>query len=339
MSLCYSSSPAEGEILCTKPCVDGMYNGMACPSSFEGTQTVTHNVHTNASATFGLHTIPFLKTDRVFSITSTGSGTPTSRSVTGGISELIDQTKCTLHYINSAEDVCLYKKTVTHLDFSGGDSGCVSSLHFWNSYAKIKISNLNRSIVHTYVLLRKGVEEILGTYIELQASGSGLWKMFLAPTPNMDALQYDVDIATYGFYNDYVSCPTASADSNVALDGGPDMFYPEWARDWTSDMMWQQVAVNKFFACNSGTSVVKDNFGVSISTEPIPIGDFARHPLLGDCYSWLLNLGVPVGHTTADYAVVNYNEGTLANTLLTKALEPHKINLKALTAYYPISII
>jgi len=333
MSSCFGSSAPLGEPLCIIPCVDGQHNGEPCPSSVTGTQTTTHNISTGVSATFGSHTIPIMKTDRSFSITSSVIST-SPYAMTAAISESINQTRCVLHYINSAEEVCLYRKTVTLLVFSGTDSGCVSSLHFWNTYSKIKVSGFSVIKQHTYVLLRKGVEEILGTYNETLNS-TGVWKMFLAPTPDIHQLQADADVTEYGFYNNYTeSCFNAPADSNTVKDGGPDMFYPEWARDYTPDSLWEQVAAHKFQLCQSSVVVPEMNFGFAIPAEPIPIGDFARHPLLGDCHSWLLNLGADGG-----YVVKNYNEGALADVLLSKSLEPHNLNLKALTAYYPVSII
>lgn len=331
MSNCYNSTGNSSKVLCTKPCVNGMYGSIPCAASSEGTQTVKHTLNSNATATFGPFTIPILNTIRNFTFIGGSNTTPLSRDVTGSISESIKQTSCIFHYVNSAEEVCLYKKTVTKLSFSGSESGCVSSLHFNNSYAKVIVSNLSLTKDHTYILLRNGLEETLGSYSE-NSGGSGVWKMFLAPTPDLDALQFDLDIQKYGFYNDYDSCPNAAVDSLTALDGGPDMFYPEWARDWTPDMMWQQVAVNKFYGCKSGTPILKDNFGFGISTEPVPIGDFARHPKLGDCYSWLLSLG-------KDIKLVNFINGQKDDSLLSDALKPHHIDLKKLVAYYPISLI
>jgi len=334
LSTCFSSSAPLGEPLCVKPCVDGVYlNGQPCAVSVTGTQTVTHTITTDVMATFGLHVIPATKTDRTFSITSAVVST-SPYVITAGISENIYQTRCVFHYINSSEDVCLYKKTITSLTFSGTDSGCVSAQHALITYAKIKVSNFTMTKQHSYILLRKGVEEVLGTCSEVSNS-SGVWKMFLSPTPGNLQLIYDVDVADYGFYNNYPeSCFNAPAGSNTELDGGPDMFYPEWARDYTPDGLWAQAAGHKFAFCKSGVEVPTANVFFTVPTEPIPIGDFARHPLLGDCYSWLLNLGADAG-----YVVKNYNDGVLADVVLTKALEPHSINLKALTAYYPISII
>lgn len=337
MSVCFSVTYTPGEVVCTIPCPeDGQYEGHECPNSQTNTSSVKHKIGVNVSGQFGVHSIPLLKTDREFLInhnkSSSSDGTQAILEVAGSISESIKQTRCVFHYINSSEDVCLYRKTETNLSFSGEDSGCVAQLLNRSHFAKIKVSNLLLTQTVSYVLLRNGGEEVLSSFVVPFGSSSDVWKMFLSPTPDLKEFQYDEDIATYGFYNDYDNPIYASFDSKVALDGGPDMFYPEWARDWTQDPLWEQVALHKFTLAKTGIAIEKQVLNFSIPNEPVPIGDFARHPQLGDMYSWLVQSGLNTHKT------VNYNNGESAVVLLENLLSPKGIDLKEYIAFYPISI-
>ncbi len=331
-----------GQLICTTPCPSSL---IGCPGWSSGGAQITHNITTSNLLTFNGAAIPICKTTRRFSESYSSSysadacGSRTEGN--GTISDIIDYEAATLHYINTADGVLLYRYTKASVKLEGSGSEFAT---MWVAtgtpvfYLLIR-AQLSYTLQTDWRLIRDGQETVL--HSELSSPQPGPIN-FLAPQPPPSQMgviiqpEYDLP-----WYNKYDSCYDAAPDSLTALDGGRDYYYPEWARAITPDPYWRRAADRRFAICQGGKlQGTVETLTLSPTCNPYPVGGYAKHPALGEAYSWLL----PVTGDTLTFNfpdrlpsilaadIQAYND-KLASDQATLA------GLLAKTTFYPISLI
>lgn len=257
----------------------------------------------------------------------------------GEIKESIDNSYATFYYLSTSERVCLFKRTRVTVAFQKPLTSIELTVHEDGRAGLIGIIDVRQNDVSVsrseeIVLLIGGQEKILDSYSMPPAAGSGVWKLFAVPVPDQDIGNFNnPEYRGKVPYNMYPPCDNAVAGTLTELDGGRDMFYPAWARDLVYDPQWAFEAKERVRACNTKEYKYPKDFVFTpsrdIKYDPYPHGDFARHPVLGDCYSWLLA-------EFGEAKVVNFPDNMI--TLLKGGGVAEK-DIKKLTPFYPISIL
>ena len=156
-------------------------------------------------------------------------------------------------------------------------------------------------------------------------------KILIIPQPPSEALALDEVVQFMGFY-DYGNLPGEESDLNKEDGGMKDMYYPEWCRSLQQDPFWRKAADRRYNITWFKDDVVPTSpyTPPDPSVDPIPVGTFARHPVVGDLYQFLVtNLdGTAVAHTSKDI-----------NTLINAQLAKSQLGTYGTTLYYPIGVI
>lgn len=221
--------------------------------------------------------------------------------------------KSTLHYLDQRYGVCLYRyqKDEIHLSVTSNDAAWfkVPEGAFYANMVMIRTENYTASSTVEWRLLIDGVLHVLShDEVVIEPFGprnNGIadtdgfaagWvpdpeirKILVFPQPPSLAIPLSPEIVRLGFY-DYGNMPGGESELN-RLDGGyKDMFYPEWCRNLQEDPFWRAAADQRYniswfqFPSSSSTAYTPPD----IPVDPMPIGSFARHPVIGDVYQFLI---------------------------------------------------
>lgn len=328
-------------ILCTRDC-----EGDNCPlldTAQDNSQS--HSVSTSSTVDFLGNTITKYKTSRQWHMTSKifvdyarCGHLETTQTAAGSLSESCTHEHADIFYLNMQEQVCLYRKTEFHTSFSTSPSDVVAGRGYGGGtylFAKFR-AYITTHCTEKWVLIRNGSETVLKTD-NIPTGYNNKLVLFISPTPDQWAenewIFFDEEILEHGCYNIYQACSIAPPDSKTALDGTADgaMFFPDWCRECVVDPQWSMAARHIYGACHDFVPVV-DNAGDYIEgnlVEVLPVGDFARHPVHGDFYSFIL----PSDRTFPPGIINHLDHGVPVDVLA------EFVTLKEKTAFFPVSII
>lgn len=304
-----------GTLICRTPCPeDDPVLKLQCPYSGSATQSLNHSVNTNAELKIGTYTIPLTKTTRAFAFnySSSGAKTDCSESVTmsGSVQDTITHVSSTLYFIDIENTACLYLERKANITVSGSGNTPVHVAvgGYVDTFCGVE-ATYAYSYTDTWYFIHGDKREKLGQ--DTHTNSSPIY--FYAPTPgprNRGNLVYDPPAwVNRSYYNSYESITESEVGSFVYLDGGRDMFFPAWARTMVNDPIWKDAAERRWMLLkypDTGAEIkAQKDWKYPIQTEPIPRGDYKKHPELGECYSWLVSdKGAPLCVNRCDYADV-----------------------------------
>lgn len=336
------------------------YEGTIAYKVTDGQTELRHSNRTDHTMTVGGAVIPLVKTVRNFSVTyrmdypSPPSGSLIAYQVLTGeiaLSACVEDDgsrvnasakfsdkcvieKSTLHYLDQRYGVCLYRYQKDELDVSV-DSAELASFRTTTPgdgtvhMVKIKTGDYSASSTVEWRLIIDGVIKTLNTStVQIHPfgglKGQDIRQILVFPQPPSLAMPMTEEIMNYGFY-DYGNLPGGESELNMADGGYKDMFYPEWCRNLQEDPFWRAAADKRYNISWYHTELeTYSNYEPPPPTvDPMPIGSFARHPVAGDAYQFL------VGSTP-------YTSPELLE-LVNKQL-PDKLKLTGAMLQYPISL-
>jgi hypothetical protein len=329
-------------ILCVRDC-----EGDDCPI-LDTTQknSQSHSISTSSTVDFFGNTITKYQTSRAWHMSSQifidharCGHLEQTRTATGSISESCTHKHSDIFYLNMQERVCLYRLTEFSVGFSGSPEPEPIAARGYDGgtylFAKFR-THITTNCQESWILIRNGAETVLKTDDIPTGYNNGL-VIFISPTPDQWAqnewIFFDEEILEHGCYNIYQACSIAGPNSKTALDGTADgaMFFPDWCRECVIDPQWTAAARHVYGACHDFVPVV-DNAGDYIEgnlVEVLPVGDFARHPVHGDFYSFILP-----SDRTHPPGVVNHLDHGVPEDVLTEF-----VTLKENTVFFPVSLM
>lgn len=259
------------------------------------------------------------------------------------ISEDCTYTESVLHYVNQTDQVALYTTKLIKVSFANSSSAFASLAvgGFPVHFLKLPMGGFTYSI-ETSVILRKCSEELIqDTYKHTSTTDTKVF--FLLPTPDprfAGGIPMDAEIRTYGFYNQYESCADAAnnPDSKVMLDGGRDMFFPQWLRSIVKDPFVMQHRDFRSLICATGVFVPQNVTSVwnPPKVSPIPCGSYVKHSEWGEMYNFFVKA---VSHDgMLNIKSDNFDE-LIMSEVNTYLPEGEKEVLGPETIYYPISLL
>lgn len=264
----------------------------------------------------------------------------------------------TLHYLDIANRVLLYRTCSEYVRFSaesaeyatfylGGNKATVGAYHkmllplpdeagaekngheeWWliigDEKTLISTADYRKRVLPWYG------PQVFDDFSPCDAYGpSGAYSVILLPPPaNADLLvphdrEHNHELYCNGWYN-------AADMVEDALSGGfLDFFYPVWCRSLITDPVWKQAAAMRSRAGASNPDYTPPAPNVS----PIPTGAFARHPIVGSLYQFL------VRDAQGRDTVVSSSEAVeplVTDNLTNRGVDIHK---QGHTLLYPISLI
>lgn len=218
------------------------------------------------------------------------------------VSESCKITTSTLHYLDHRYGVCLYRKIITELVMDiQSDLLTTVRTTMGNSFhhmAQIQSKHYEAGSFQKeeWHLVVAGDDRILST-IETKIHPFGdikkddIRQILLFDQPPSQADILDPLVKEVGFY-DYGNDDTGESALNKADGGLKDYYYPEWCRNLQLDPVWRQAADRRYDITWNHSPVQPQQspyLPPVISVDPIPIGSFVRHPLLGEAYQFLCN--------------------------------------------------
>lgn len=325
----------------------------------------SHVISTNFTINVCGTDIPINKTERSFSIERTPwiTNDPAIKPYQKcWVSEDCVSEKSTIHFLDERYGVCLYKTTrseikmprkqndelVTYIAYTTGVS---------SSVVIIRPSDYTATETETWYLVVDGARTVVTeSVLEIFPFGEPMHNDYYEDVcevlcfpriPPSSSLYRSEDMppgqtsaaGDFGTYEDAYGDPFGE---QAQLDGGTDYFYPEWCRHLPEDPFWREIADSRFgFTAPAATT---EAYGTGAYTAPaivveaIPIGSFARHPMLGDMYQFLINKfdgnNLVIGSASINDKI---------DEELAKAKDVDGISLGLVThdttLYYPISIL
>ena len=349
----------EGQIVCTVQCTPTpatIANG-TCPyvTGNKGASSVQHAFDTATTITVMDISIDLFKTARTFLFGGNASSEyvecgPSKTSGAAEISEQCNYTESTILYLNLAEKFCLYTRKNVALSFAGHGSQfvAVDVGGFPAFYLLVPMGSSVYTLISEVHSIRDGVDTVLYTNSST-TTGANENTFFLYPTPDPSSaggvvLDPRFNPALGGkatVYNRYASCIDAGPEDLPTLDGGRDMYFPEWLRAFVKDPLIADNRTSRYNDCRGdklyGPKVTQE---YPYAVAKMPCGSFARHPKQGEFYNFFVKAD--------DGAILNIKSKRLADgTLqdvdmqLIKAVNEYLPDavLGSHTVYYPISLI
>jgi hypothetical protein len=253
----------------------------------------------------------------------------------------------TLHYLDLRYGVCLYKYVKESLVFSKTASDAKSTTAKLSSsaatfqgpygeeiYWKMKIKNTESVIqgLEEWILITNGVQQVISstTYTRMSMADriissiscgneDAIGEILLFPAPGTYSNPVDCDVLSWAWYKAGVS------------PAGVNYFYPDWCKQMQADPFWaaaetaRQGVVVDHNSLTSTTTYVPP----PITVDPIPIGSYAKHPVVGEVYQWLTTTMNGVSTITTSPALT-----TIIDTALAAGQKTHDKTL-----VYPISLV
>lgn len=295
--------------------------------------------------------IPIIKTTRQWENKRTPHSSieaETAGFVKGWIKESCSITRSTLHYLDERYGVCLYKTTVDVIDLPEIQSSEVSHFMAYGAMQRsatvvLKRDDYTATTTETWYLIVDGIQSTLTT---------STLEIFPFGEP-MNSTEYDYEDVVEVFTLPKIAASSAAQEGEAAqvfgsyedgydnsfgeqaqADGGLDYFYPAWCRSLQEDPFWKEIAAARYGFTMPGMTVEASGTSTytppEVIVEPIPSGSFARHPVLGDLYQFLISK-----FDGTDIVISSAN----INAKIDAALAKNNLATHDTTLYYPISII
>lgn len=345
------SDPCSWPISCEYECTSAGEDDPDCPywTSTVGERSYSFPIQSETTIDMWGNVLYLYKVDRQLNYGYTVSAKratdcdPPERFGTSSISESCTYIETEVHYLNQTEQVAVYTEKTITLSFTNSSNEfaalAVGSAPVW--FLKLPAGAVTYSIDSKVVLLKGSEKLIQDSYQQSSTADTKLF--FLLPTPDprfAGGIPMDAEIKQYGFYNQYESCFDAALnpDSKVALDGGRDMFFPEWLRNFVKDPNTEQHRNQRFSWC------VGENFEPGSRAmpwspsviSPVPCGSYAKHPEWGEMYNFFVRA---VSHS----GMLNIKSDNLDNAIISEVnnyqQDGEKDVLGDYTLYYPISLV
>ena len=323
-----------------------------------------HTINTDFTIAVCGVNIPIIRTNRHFKSSRTPHATQEAEIagyVKCWISENCDIKKTTIHFLDERYGVCLYKTTHDIIDLPQKQSQEVDHYIAYGTTARsatiiIRPSDYTATTTEEWHLVIDGVDTVVATTtLAIYPFGepmhntyyTDVCKVFCMPkipasssvAPSSPDNPTNAAAGDFGCYEDGYDDPYGA---QAQADGGIDYFYPEWCRSLQQDPFWASVAGSRYNFTAPGA--LYPQAGTTpytppeVVVEPIPIGSFARHPMLNDMYQFLITK-FNGSHIVISSADINAKiDDQLA---LAKDTTGHSLGLAThdTTLYYPISLI
>ena len=152
----------------------------------------------------------------------------------------------------------------------------------------LSATELNEYLVNGYYVTLGGSLPLFNpdTYIPDQ----DVRQLVCIPTPPSLGIPWTDDLRFFGFY-DYGHNPYLEEYSalNEADGGNKDFFFPEWLRNMQPNWIMTETAAKRFMInwWHGPTQDLRSEYLPAMTEDPIPIGNFVRHPVYGDYWQFL----------------------------------------------------
>ena len=325
---------------------------------------ITHSVHTDFTVTVCGVNIPIIKTDRTFSISRTpflDSQAEQYGYVKSWVSEHCDVRKTTIHFLDERYNVCLYKTVHDSINLPQRQNQEVDHYVAYGVLTMsptiiIRPSDYTATTTEEWHLVVDGTDSVIATTtIDLFPFGEPMHNTYYTDVctvlcfPKIPASSSvapsSPDNPTNAAAGDFGSYEDGYDDvygAQAQADGGTDYFYPGWCRSLQEDPFWASVAGSRYNFTAPGASYPQAGTTPytppEVVVEPIPIGSFARHPMLNDMYQFLITKfnGSHIVVSSTDINAKIDEQLALAkdDSGISLGLATHDTTL-----YYPISIV
>lgn len=324
-------------------------NGVFSANVTSGYNTHTFRINLDIDIKSGnnILTVPMLNITRDFNVES-GSAEHYDPC---HLKEDYNITISTLHYLNISEGICLYKKVYQYVKFDITSTERTQFKGTWGQIYGIKIKiysgpdkNYDAKTITEWHLIKDGEDNIVASSEEDFSPFPDTWlgsyepfsqdyvynyytrMIIVIPQPPSLATPWEDDVRALGFY-DYGNYPGFESELN-ALDGGwKDLFYPQWCREFIQTSPILEAIRDRRYNINWFHVDIDEGSAYlfpEITVDPIPCGDYAKHPQVGELYQFLCD-GTVVGSDGVEEKI---------NKSLANGLTTHDTTL-----FFPISII
>lgn len=323
-----------------------------------------HTINTNFTLTLCGVSIPIIKTTRTFLSARTPHVTQEAEEagvVKAWIQDSCVTQKSTIYFLDERYGVCLYKTVSSTINLPRKQSQEVSHYIAYGTTARsatiiIRPEDYTATSTETWHLVIDGIDTVVATStLELFPFGEPMdsyayedvCEVFCLPKipasshvePSSETNTAPAAAGDFGAYEDRYDDPFGT---DAQADGGTDYFYPEWCRSLPVDQFWAETAVNRYSFTMPG--ITSDPAGTApytppeVTVEPMPVGSFARHPVLGDMYQFLIS---QFNGTNIVVSSANINSFIDEQLALAKNEDGSSKGLAThdTTLYYPISLV
>lgn len=276
------------------------------------------------------------------------------------VSEDCQITRSTLHYLDLRYGVCLYRKNVEMVQFDITTDKTNLFKNPWGTreFGRVALfggdkQNWDSRCTEEWHLIIDGVDRVIATTaydplpemrIFAEDGSNDLFDddypdkadpdleliIHTNPPTSSDEIPWDDELRYHGFYSyrGAVNAPNWQPDG-----AGADYFYPAWCRSLQLDPFWQAAAERRFMlwfpeARLEANSTYTPPIGVTV--DPLPVGTFVRHPVVGDVWQFL------VGKRDGGY---HLETSPNVDALVLDSLSKNGVTpLNGTMLYYPIGV-
>lgn len=366
------------EIATNEPCIlrDWLNNplGTGRSTAVYGYKTTTslagplpgtqHRIDTDFTINVCGINIPIIKTTRTFLAERTphlSQEAELAGVVKAWIQDSCVTQKSTIYFLDERYGVCLYKTVSSTINLPRKQSQEVSHYIAYGATARsatiiIRPEDYTASSTEKWHLVIDGIDAVVAeSTLELFPFGEPMdsyayedvCEVFCLPKipasshvePSSETNTAPAAAGDFGAYEDRYDDPFGT---DAQADGGTDYFYPEWCRSLPVDQFWAETAANRYSFTMPG--ITSDPAGTApytppeVTVEPMPVGSFARHPVLGDMYQFLIS---QFNGTNIVVSSANINSFIDEQLALAKNEDGSSKGLAThdTTLYYPISLV
>jgi hypothetical protein len=273
------------------------------------------------------------------------------------LSEHCTVEKSVVHFIDHRYGVCLYRyqKDELTLDVDSNETAQIKEAWAVQTYHQVQIKTGGYTATRTveWRLIQNGQQSVLSSEIsELQPFGAennglslremgiteGVYldykpdpktrMVLLFPTPPSQGIPWSAVLCRFGCYEFGYDTPMGMESVLNRLDGGAkDHFYPEWCRNLQSDPFWRKAADSRYLIdwFKVEPAAEASYIPPAVTSSPIPLGSYARHPQVGTGYQFLVD---------KDTLITGRDFNKQIDAALADKKETHDTTL-----YYPIGVI
>jgi hypothetical protein len=270
--------------------------------------------------------------------------------------------KSEIAFLDLRYNVCLYKNRVQELRINSLQRDNEQALFRTQTGPFHRVRVMTNDFTQTdhmqWILLKDGVKTVLyeesvtpafvgGAYQEGEGASiwfpdykrpAGIHLILIFPFPaSYGIAQSDLECGT-PFY-DYTHLPMEEPDL-ARLDGGKDMFYPEWCRNMQEDPIWREAADRRWNAKWWHVPEEKNRKWMQpeVQLKMFPVGSYIEHPEVGKVYQFLLQntSGEPKIFSSPDFtSIVDQTlKATKDSNGANAGLSVHNN-----TVYYPLGVV
>lgn len=325
---------------------------------------IGHSINTDFTLNICGVNIPIIKTARTFLAERTPHLTQEANKagvVKAWIQDSCVTQKSTIYFLDERYGVCLYKTISSTISLPRKQSQEVCSYVAYGTVARsstiiIRPDDYTATSTETWHLVIDGIDTVVATStLELFPFGEPMnsyaykdvCEVFCLPKipasshvePSSETNTAPAAAGDFGAYEDRYDDPFGT---DAQADGGTDYFYPEWCRSLPVDQFWAETAANRYSFTMPG--ITSEPYGTAsytppeVTVEPMPVGSFARHPVLGDMYQFLIS---QFNGTNIVVSSANINSFIDEQLALAKNEDGSSKGLAThdTTLYYPISLV